>query len=386
MILFGGRDELIVSYGDIYILDVPSMKWTKGKSAPATRSNMACTVAGDNFISWAGSGDRPTGTDSPTGTPLIYDLNSGQWVQKFLRSTSNKPSSSTSPSSTNGLTPQDNTEGGDASNGANGAAIGGGVAGAVVVIAAIAAIVFLVVRRRRQSRDQHNSTKDFDHVPHHDQGSSRMDDTSNGSSANLHSRWNQNRNKPYSPQFTSRNDPQSTPNSPHSTLPSYPAIPPPPNTPFQSIDRQTRVRSMDQQLIVIQEQIGAQRNNPHFIRNDPQSTPNSPESTESSPLGSSYSTLTSPSVIPPRPSKPFKSTNRQNRVRSKDQQLLAIQEQVGAHRNNPQYDPTVNGALSPSSVRGPQGIQTEPASKRSTQEIQYQLQTLQAELSRRNAM
>ncbi|KAK3830339.1 MAG: hypothetical protein J3R72DRAFT_257899 [Linnemannia gamsii] len=399
MILFGGSNPTASKiFGDIHILDVPSMKWTKGKSAPIARSDMACTVAGDNFIVWAGTNNVfPEQTSPAPGPPLIYDINSNQWVQQYTRRSSYKSSSAPSPSPTNGLAPPGDTGegniggvGGD-SSGANGAAIGGGVAGAIVVITAIA---FLVVRKLRQSRGQHNNSKHSD-VPYHDQGSLRTEDANIAPSTNVHSKWNRRQLTPNSPQFIG-NDPQSLPDSSQSTTSSplassstiaspSPVIPPS-SKPFQSIDRQTRIRSMDQQLLVIQEQIGAQGNNPHFIRNDPQSTPNSPESTASSPLGPSYSTLASP-VIPPCPSKPFKSTDRQNRVRSMDQHLLVIQEQVGAHRNNPQYDPTVNGTLSPSTVRGPQGGgKAEPASGTSTQELRYQMQSIQAELDRRDAI
>ncbi|KAG0378664.1 hypothetical protein BGX24_003149 [Mortierella sp. AD032] len=155
---------------------------------------MACTVAGDNFIAWAGTNNVfPDQTSPAPGPPLIYDINSNQWVQQYTRRSSYKSSSAPSPSPTNGLTPPGDTGegniggvGGD-SSGANGAAIGGGVAGAVVVIAVIA---FLVVRRRRQSRDQHNNAMHPDLVPYYDQESLRIDDTKNGSSAQLHSEWN----------------------------------------------------------------------------------------------------------------------------------------------------------------------------------------------------
>ncbi|KAK3830341.1 MAG: hypothetical protein J3R72DRAFT_455974 [Linnemannia gamsii] len=196
-----------------------------------------------------------------------------------------------------------------------------------------------------------------------------------------------------SPQLI-RNDPQSTPNSPDSTAPlplesfyftpaSSPMIPPPSSNSFQSTDRQTRVRSMDQELLVIREQIGTHRNSPQLIRNDPQSSPNSPQPTVSSPLGSFYSTLASSPVILPPSSNPFQSTDRQTRVRSMDQELLAIQEQFGAHRNNPQYDPMEDQTLSPFTVRGPQGGVAEPALESSTWELRHQIQSIQEELSRR---
>ncbi|KAK3830336.1 MAG: hypothetical protein J3R72DRAFT_478845 [Linnemannia gamsii] len=385
MILFGGD-----TIGDIYILDVPTMEWIQGQSATSGRSSMACTVAGDNFISWGGVGLTVNKKTEETGTPLIYDISSNQWVQKYIRRTSYKPSSAPSPSPTNGSTPPRNAgegggEGEGESKGVNAAAIGGGTAGA---IAAITAIAFLVIRRRRQNRGQHN-TKHSNVIPYHGEGSPSMDNTSIGLFAYMRSNWNQRRKKPSNPQLILRNDPQSSPSSPQSTASpplasssslasSVPVSLPRPSISFQSTDRQTRARSMDQQLLVIQEQIGAQRNNPHFIRNDPQSTPNSPESTASSPLGPIYSTLDSP-----RPGKPFKSTDRQKQVRSMDPQLPVIQEQVVAHRNNPQYDPAVDWDLSPSTARVPQGGQTEPISETSMQELRHQIQSLEAELSRR---
>jgi hypothetical protein len=54
MILFGGSWANGTTSGDIYILDVPSLTWTKGRSTADTREQMACTVAGDNFIAWGG--------------------------------------------------------------------------------------------------------------------------------------------------------------------------------------------------------------------------------------------------------------------------------------------------------------------------------------------
>jgi hypothetical protein len=79
--------------------------------------------------------------------------------------------------------------------------------------------------------------------------------------------------------------------------------------------------------------------------------------------------------------------DRQNRVRSMDRQLLAIQEQIRIQRIDPQYDPTLDQTLSLSTVRGPQGggEKVEPTWGTSTQEIRQQIESLQAELNRRDA-
>ena len=53
MVLFGG-DGSGPSVASLSILDVPTMTWTTGKDAPDARSEMACAVAGDNFIVWGG--------------------------------------------------------------------------------------------------------------------------------------------------------------------------------------------------------------------------------------------------------------------------------------------------------------------------------------------
>ncbi|KAK3843923.1 MAG: hypothetical protein J3R72DRAFT_95653 [Linnemannia gamsii] len=57
MIVFGGNDLAGVAKADIYILDVTTLEWTVGKAAdPAqARSNMACGVSGDSFVSWGGN-------------------------------------------------------------------------------------------------------------------------------------------------------------------------------------------------------------------------------------------------------------------------------------------------------------------------------------------
>ncbi|KAF9903858.1 hypothetical protein EC991_003235, partial [Linnemannia zychae] len=107
MVVFGGFVDGGTPVGDIYIIDMLSMTVTRGQSAPVSRYSMACTVAGDNFISWGGYNDstlQPTATPAST-SPLIFNINSGQWVQKYVRSSSYKPSSAPSPSPTNGINP-----------------------------------------------------------------------------------------------------------------------------------------------------------------------------------------------------------------------------------------------------------------------------------------
>lgn len=121
-----------ISKNTTYILDIPSMAWTKGPAVDASqsRSAMACSVSGDNFVIWGGmnvvllfcmkshkdyqlafyltpandllflyffsTGIRKTGLDPANyttldTTPLIFNLHFGQWVQKFERGTHYTP-------------------------------------------------------------------------------------------------------------------------------------------------------------------------------------------------------------------------------------------------------------------------------------------------------
>ncbi|KAF9976775.1 hypothetical protein BGZ75_000174, partial [Mortierella antarctica] len=54
MVVFGGRTRDNVVRGSIFFLDVLEMKWSKGPDADPSqhRSDMACAVAGDNFVIW----------------------------------------------------------------------------------------------------------------------------------------------------------------------------------------------------------------------------------------------------------------------------------------------------------------------------------------------
>ncbi|KAG0063800.1 hypothetical protein BGZ89_009606 [Linnemannia elongata] len=96
MILFGGHEMDGISKNATYILDVPSMEWTKGSAVDASqsRSAMACSVSGDNVVIWGGI--RKTGLDPANyttldSTPLIFNLYFNQWVQRFERSTHYTP-------------------------------------------------------------------------------------------------------------------------------------------------------------------------------------------------------------------------------------------------------------------------------------------------------
>ncbi|KAF9154082.1 hypothetical protein BG015_001904 [Linnemannia schmuckeri] len=152
MVLFGGNPPGEESIGTLYILDVPSMTWTQGPSIEPSqnRSQLACTVNGDNFIAWGGIRFTPGSSGKPTlamsTVPLIYNIYTGEWTTKYVRGS--HPHSGTSPSGGNGL-------GGEGEGGGGGgskkiAAIAGGVAAVVILLLAIA--FFLLFRRRLRRR------------------------------------------------------------------------------------------------------------------------------------------------------------------------------------------------------------------------------------------
>lgn len=119
--------------------------------------------------------------------PLIYNIKTGQWTEKFLRGANGGNKTDGAPGSGSGPSPGggsgggsgSGSGGGSASGGgpiadggqavgggevvagegstANGAAIGGGIAGALAVIAGIA---FFVIQRRHRQRN----TRDFEMV------------------------------------------------------------------------------------------------------------------------------------------------------------------------------------------------------------------------------
>ncbi|KAF9435613.1 hypothetical protein BGZ76_005900 [Entomortierella beljakovae] len=84
MIVFGGI--LYSSYqSNLYILDVESMKWTRGTDIEQSlaRLRMACSVSGDSFVSWGGYGGNNETSIQQLGKPAIYDLKANQWVNVF---------------------------------------------------------------------------------------------------------------------------------------------------------------------------------------------------------------------------------------------------------------------------------------------------------------
>ncbi|KAK5823558.1 hypothetical protein F5H01DRAFT_410381 [Linnemannia elongata] len=83
MLVFGGGVNGS-EVGTLYILDVPTMTWTRGPSSQP-RKGMACAVAGNNFVVWGGISWNNSGEFvSLPSTPTVYNINTGQWTPQFV--------------------------------------------------------------------------------------------------------------------------------------------------------------------------------------------------------------------------------------------------------------------------------------------------------------
>ncbi|KAF9127946.1 hypothetical protein BGW39_005457 [Mortierella sp. 14UC] len=137
MVLFGGLTTTLVTLGDIYILDVATLTWTRGPDGGLTvaRFESACAVTNDYFISWGGTNLAATNT----ATTVVYNIKTASWTTNF------------DGSSTTGslYVPSSMNPGGPGSTRINlPAVIGGSVAAVVVVVIAVA----LILRKRRSAK------------------------------------------------------------------------------------------------------------------------------------------------------------------------------------------------------------------------------------------
>ncbi|KAF9912095.1 Leucine-zipper-like transcriptional regulator 1 [Linnemannia zychae] len=124
IVLFGGTVDGNVYFNTIYILDVKSGKWKQGQPAPTARTRMACAFHSWQFIAWGGSSGAARST-MLTYVPVVYDLNSDKWVDKY-----------------------------DASQTEKSSPVGAIVGGLVAVAAIGGAVAFLIIRKRRRSQQE----------------------------------------------------------------------------------------------------------------------------------------------------------------------------------------------------------------------------------------
>ncbi|KAF9992459.1 hypothetical protein BGZ79_003056 [Entomortierella chlamydospora] len=156
MLLFGGLYAPTLEFNGIHILDMATLSWTKGSDVDESlrRNNMACSVSGDNFVSWGGNqaGVYPT----ILLTPAVYNIKNNQWVTQYTPSvptTSTTTTSSTTTASTS--TPANTVNPPSKSGSQTGPIIGGVVAG--VVVLAIAGF-FIHRRSKKLAKDNQGKT------------------------------------------------------------------------------------------------------------------------------------------------------------------------------------------------------------------------------------
>ncbi|KAF8934099.1 hypothetical protein BGZ47_010517 [Haplosporangium gracile] len=199
LVVYGG-DAMDDVYGEIYIFDTVTYKWTKGPNSPTNRTEVACASSGDFFLAWGGY-DAPKGLLSPPEI-LFYNIKFNKWmtqaeiappssanvtatvsltatatVTPILTTTLGpglNPGSNPSPGS--GNTGNNNnsgaistglpiTETGDvsvSSKNNDAAAIGGGLAGVVFVAAFVG---FLFYRRGRKAGAKERDSSNMEAFP-----------------------------------------------------------------------------------------------------------------------------------------------------------------------------------------------------------------------------
>lgn len=88
MILFGGFDQFGRELGEIYVLDVATLRWTRGTDGGATaaRAHTACAITNDLFVAWGGVVTDPrTGFASAVSEniTIVYNLKTLQWQSTY---------------------------------------------------------------------------------------------------------------------------------------------------------------------------------------------------------------------------------------------------------------------------------------------------------------
>ncbi|KAG0380018.1 hypothetical protein BGX24_010617, partial [Mortierella sp. AD032] len=166
MILFGGfaTGQYL---DDIYILDVKSLKWTKGTPAGPTlaRRRASCAVTNDLFVAWGGAVADPMSkimTAVRQNITIVYNLKTNQWQDTYSPDPYVPPlipavtTPSHSGTGTRGGSNPTGTSAGAESGvmSGNNSSIGwiiGGAVGGLVAIGIAAALLFTFRRRRRQA-------------------------------------------------------------------------------------------------------------------------------------------------------------------------------------------------------------------------------------------
>ncbi|KAG0255888.1 hypothetical protein BG011_004881 [Mortierella polycephala] len=85
LVVFGGRargDYGTTFFSELLILDMETLKWSKGASYSSPRVNSVCTIVNSTFISWGGQNEVET-VNAPA---IIYDIKTNRYTTKFMSS------------------------------------------------------------------------------------------------------------------------------------------------------------------------------------------------------------------------------------------------------------------------------------------------------------
>lgn len=197
------------------------------------------------------------------GTPLIYNIHSGQWTTKFERGNHYKPTDTSQPGSIPGTgnPPPDVKGSGDGGSKINGAAVGGGVAGGLAIVLAL---TFLVVRRRRRRQQEIDGDKVIGIPTTLDQVPPSIERSSEGPvSAGFPQITKDNQELQFFP-----GSPQPHQHEKNSSWPPTPALLPPmiPLRPGSSLNPRTpqdHIQKLQHDLAIHQKQL-AHQNNPQY--------------------------------------------------------------------------------------------------------------------------
>ncbi|KAF9350053.1 hypothetical protein BGX34_001431 [Mortierella sp. NVP85] len=65
---------------EIFVLDLNTMTWTRGRDYSKPRTYSVCTIVNGNFLSWGGTDDQQTVSDPV----IIYDLKRNKYLSKYM--------------------------------------------------------------------------------------------------------------------------------------------------------------------------------------------------------------------------------------------------------------------------------------------------------------
>ncbi|KAF9938410.1 hypothetical protein BGZ65_012854 [Modicella reniformis] len=143
IVMFAGRPDIYFpdTLSDIYILDVATLTWRQGVSAPKMdgRRSAACAISNEQLVVWGGETAVNKNAFVPDHTVIVYDLKTDTWKTNYTAPTLT-PTSPTIPTASADKSP---------------IPIIVGVIAAVLVIIIVMGGYIFVARKRSQSGDAH---------------------------------------------------------------------------------------------------------------------------------------------------------------------------------------------------------------------------------------